>query len=421
MIRKDLPDRIYKTEMGKLKAVVKEVKERNEKGQPVLIGTISIEKNELLAEMLRRSGVKYEMLNAKNHEREAHIIAEAGQKGSVTLATNMAGRGTDIMLGGTPPSPEKMRCKNEYDVAKAAWKKEHDEVVSLGGLHVIGTERHESRRIDNQLRGRAGRQGDPGSSVFYVSAEDDLMRVFGGDRLKHWLGVMGLPDDEAIEHKMLSKSLESAQKRVEGFNFDARKRVVQYDDVLNRQREVIYRKRNKALFSKNDYSEIENVIKKALEDESRHLVGTYASGYSGEWNLDQLCIDIGILVGLTTEDVKMLKDEMSQYQSDTAIEQRLHSVLQAMLEQKKNAFGELHGPVLRNVYLNTIDVLWVEHLNTMQELRTGIGLQGYAQTDPLIAYKSEGYRLFQQLLSAIENQTLKTVFRVERVETTKSA
>jgi preprotein translocase subunit SecA len=422
MIRSDLPDRIYKNESGKYKAVIADIKERHSKGQPILIGTISIEKNEHLGELLQKNGVPHEILNAKNHEREAHIIANAGRQGSVTLATNMAGRGTDIVLGGVPPKKEDfMNERGELDekglaAAKTLWEKEHEEVLKLGGLHVLGTERHESRRIDNQLRGRSGRQGDPGSSQFYISTEDDLMRIFGGDKMKHWLEVMGIPEDEAIEHKMISKTIESAQKKVEGHNFDTRKLLVQYDDVMNRHREVIYKRRFKAISNTEDYSEIEESLKKMSQQEARHLVGIHASGDPSEWNLPVLVRDVAGMLGLGEAQAGILQGELSAFQSDAGVESRLVELFDEVYNLKKQDFGEVFGFVLRSVYLRSIDMLWIEHLNTMQELRTGIGLQGYAQTDPLVAYKAEGYRLFQQLLIAIDSQTLRTIFRVERTQ-----
>lgn len=416
MIRADLPDRVYKSEGGKYTAVVREVKERHDKGQPILIGTISIQKNEHLGNLLKKAGVPHEVLNAKNHAREAEIIADAGRRGGVTLATNLAGRGTDIILGGTPPEKLNYDKREDYEKDLAKWQKDHDEVVNLGGLHVIGTERHESRRIDNQLRGRSGRQGDIGSSQFYISTEDDLMRIFGGDRLKNWMEVLKVPDDEAIEHKMISRTIESAQKKVEGHNFDMRKRVVEYDDVMNRHREVIYTRRFRALANQEDTADIEETIHQYNEREARHLVGVHASGSAAEWNLPQLTKDVGTLLGLTPEQASSLEKDLSQFHSDAAIEERIRNLFGEVYTLKKKEFGELFSQVLRAVYLNSINLLWVEHLNTMQELRTGIGLQGYAQNDPLVAYKAEGYRLFQQLLLAVEAQTARTIFRVQRVE-----
>ena len=413
MIRQDLADRIYRTEVGKFKAVVASVKERHATGQPVLIGTVSIAKNELLGELLKKAGVKHEILNAKNNEREAHIVAEAGRKGAVTLATNLAGRGTDIMLGGVRPRPNDFDSKEEYEKAFSVWETEHAEVVALGWLHVVGTERHESRRIDNQLRGRSGRQGDPGSSQFFISTEDDLMRIFGGDRMQNILQMMGVAEDEAIEHKMISRTIESAQKRVEGHNFDIRKRLVEFDDVMNRHREVIYGRRRRVLVQQGEVIELEEMAERTVADEARRLTGMHAAGSHDEWNLEQLHKDVVNMLMLNSQDAGQLKEELAAFQSDAAIEQRLKEVFDLAYTAKKNEMGEHYFPVLKALYLQIIDMLWVEHLNTMQELRTGIGLQGYAQTDPLVAYKQEGYRLFQQLLQAIDVTTVRNIYRVE--------
>lgn len=422
MVRTDKPDQIFKTESGKYKSVVQDIKRITATGQPILVGTISVEKNEFLGKLLTQAGVKHEILNAKNHAREAEIIAQAGKRGSVTLATNMAGRGTDIMLGGVKPTKfDFMREDGSVDDAAftkafADWEKAHDEVLELGGLHVLGTERHESRRIDNQLRGRAGRQGDPGSSQFYVSTEDDLMRIFGGERFKNWMTAMGVPDDEPLEHKMISRSLESAQKRVEGHNFDMRKRVTQFDDVLSRHREVIYRRRRKALLSESDLTELEESVSNAIRTEARHLVGLHASGYHTEWNLERLTRDIAAQVGLTESERITMLDQLGAHQSDAAIEQEVTHVFETAYNLKKEMLAADYPVALRSIYLQTIDMLWVEHLNVMQELRTGIGLRGYAQVDPLVAYKAEGFRLFQNLVAAIDLQTSRMMLRVQRVE-----
>jgi preprotein translocase subunit SecA len=416
MIRKDNPDRIYKNEAGKFQALIKDVQQIYATGQPILIGTISVEKNELLSSLLKKAGIKHEVLNAKNHEREAEIIAQAGKLKSVTLATNMAGRGTDIMLGGVKPQKHDFEKADVYEKAYATWKNEHATVLELGGLQVVGTERHESRRIDNQLRGRAGRQGDPGVSNFYVSADDDLMRIFGGDRIKTMLTTLGVKDDEPIEHKLISRSLETAQKRVEGHNFDMRKRLIQFDDVLNRHREVIYRRRKKVLLNPEDVSEIETMIEATLAMEARHLTGLHAAGSPTEWDLDRLTKDVAAQVGLVESERLKLEAELAQFQSDAAVEERLVQIFTLAGEVKKEQFGALYPMVIRSLHLQTIDMLWVEHLTVMQELRTGIGLRGYAQTDPLVAYKSEGYRLFQNLVTAIDLQTVRTLLRVEKVE-----
>lgn len=416
MVRKDQPDRIYKNETGKFRAVIADIKAIHATGQPILIGTISVEKNELFSSLLKNAGIPHQMLNAKNHAKEAEIISLAGVKGAVTLATNMAGRGTDIMLGGAKPSSGDFEKEGDYEKALAAWEKAHDEIVSLGGLHVVGTERHESRRIDNQLRGRAGRQGDPGSSQFYVSTDDDLMRIFGGERMKTLLQSLGVADDEAIEHKMMSRFLETAQKRVEGHNFDIRKRLIQYDDVLNRHREVIYKRRRKVLLNPEDTKPIEDVVENSAADEARHLVSLHASGFHQEWNLPRLTRDLAAMLGLSESERIAIEEELGKFQSDAAVEEHVVNIFRTAIEVKREQMGALFGPVLRTVYLQNTDMLWVEHLNVMQELRTGIGLRGYAQTDPLVAYKAEGYRHFQNLIKAIDLQTTRTLLRIEKVE-----
>ncbi len=334
MVRKDLQDQIYKSEDAKFNAVALEIQKRSEAGQPVLVGTISIEKSEKLSRMLKRTGVKHEVLNAKHHEREAKIIAQAGRPGNVTVATNMAGRGVDIILGGAPFE-----------------KQEYEKVVKAGGLHVLGTERHEARRIDNQLRGRAGRQGDPGTSQFYVSMDDDLMRIFGGDRMKNLMSTLRMPDDVPIEHSMISRSIESAQKKVEGHNFDIRKHLVEYDDVANKHRQAIYSKRRKILEGGDIHQEILDL----MDDEAR-------------------------------------KD----------------------YETKYNKTGkETMDNVERLVYLRSIDTMWIEHLNAMDLLREGIGLRGYGQRDPLVEYKAESYALFQRLLGNINAQVVEILLKAE--------
>jgi len=368
MVRHDAGDKIYKTFAGKIDAVVADIKERQEKGQPVLVGTVSVEKNEYLSKFLKKAGIKHEVLNAKNHEREAKIIIKAGQIGAVTVATNMAGRGTDIKLG--------------------------EGVSEVGGLHVIGTERHESRRIDNQLRGRAGRQGDPGSSQFYVSMEDDLMRIFGGDRLKSIMERLGLPEDMPIENSMISKSIEGSQKKVEGHNFDIRKHLVEYDDVMNSHRKYVYGKRRKILESSNEKNDaLKNEI---LEIANKEIEGIFAALVSEP---DKIKIELEAIFAISPKNLT----------AEDAIKE-----VEKLYEEKEKKFGsEMMRQVEQAVYLRTIDMLWVEHLTTMEELRTGIGLQGYAQTDPLVAYKREAYRLFQDLLRAIESNVIKTIFHVE--------
>jgi len=390
IVREDLPDRIYKTEQSKVEAIVADIKERQEKGQPVLVGTVSVQKNEVLSKMMKRAGIKHELLNAKNHEREAKIVVKAGHIGSVTVATNMAGRGTDIKLA--------------------------DGVRELGGLHVIGTERHESRRIDNQLRGRAGRQGDPGSSQFFASMEDDLMRIFGGEKMMNLMNTLGLPDDMPIENKMISKSIESSQKRVEGHNFDMRKHLVEYDDVMNKHREVIYKKRRGILESQNQKSKIRNqnegIIEEAglSEEEPQRDIKAEI--------LDIVDDNIESTINTNTEDEAKAKAELMAIFPDLKIDdlnlENIKKKVKDLYEEREKRYTpEVMRNVERAVYLRTIDMLWVEHLTTMDELRTGIGLRGYGQRDPLVEYKQEAYLLFQSLLASIENTVAKTIFKVE--------
>ena len=432
--RKDLADRVYKNRAGKYQAVVAEIKERNKKGQPILLGTISIEHNEYLSELLTKSGVKHEILNAKNHEREAEIIAQAGRRGAVTLATNMAGRGVDIILGGNPVDPV-----------------EAEAVKKAGGLHVLGTERHEARRIDNQLRGRAGRQGDPGSSQFFVSMDDDLMRVFGTDRIKNMMTRLGVPDDMPIENKIVSKSIESAQGRVEGHNFDIRKHLVEYDDVINRHRESIYRKRRQVLESENPLlleegkrggvvdgergeSALRGQIMEMIEQEIMQVVNVHTvSTHHQDWNVKEIEQTMntifpsftkegvgggqhGSSVNLNLQDIVVHGDERDKG-DDAKMRSKLIDHLTAVgreqYEQIIPTVGDAEQikQLERAVLLNAIDTLWVEHLQSIDNLRTAIGLRGYGQRDPLVEYKREAYRLFQQLQAGIQNEVVYSIFK----------
>jgi preprotein translocase subunit SecA len=336
MIRKDLPDRIYKTFNGKMRAVVKEIKERHIKGQPLLVGTTSIEKSEYLSKLLEREGVAHKVLNAKNHEQEGMIIAQAGKLGAVTIATNMAGRGVDIILGGNPPDLQ-----------------ESKKVVELGGLHVIGTERHEARRIDDQLRGRAGRQGDPGSSQFFLSLEDDLLRIFGGDRIKSFMSVLNIPEDMPIENNLISKAVQDAQSKIEGFNFDLRKHLLEYDDVLNKHRETVYNKRRYFLELNDFYSEIKSWLDKKGMPQEKEL-----------------------------------------------------------FEKKVEELGDQFNKVARFVSLRTIDALWINHLENMDALRDSVRLRAYGQRDPLVEYKIEARKMFNSFISVLEDTIIQMILRV---------
>ena len=441
MIRRDLNDLIYRSENGKFKAVIEEIEERSKAGQPVLVGTISIEKNEILGEMLEREGIKPQILNAKHHEKEASIIAQAGKAGTVTIATNMAGRGVDIILGGSPLD-----------------EGEREKVVRLGGLHVIGTERHESRRIDNQLRGRSGRQGDPGSSQFYVSMEDDLMRIFGGDRMKSLMTTLKLPEDMPIANKMVSKSIESAQAKVEGNNFDIRKHLVEYDDVINKHRESIYKRRREILEMagnppnplypqssdgakqggeipptplikmgeggsiRDDAKSLSSTILSMVENEIEQVVIFHTAAENiKDWNLAEI-----YQVASTIFPVeKKLREDLSNFTEDggkldkikerTAIIEHLIKLAQENYQKLAELAGQagiIWSEIEKAILIRSIDTLWMEHLDAMDQMRRGIGLRGYGQRDPLVEYKKEAYRMYNELNSLIQKQVVYTIFKV---------
>ncbi len=458
VVRLDRQDLIYKNEEAKFRAVIKDIKERNKKGQPVLLGTISIHKNEILSHYLEQEGITHNILNAKNHEREAQIIAEAGKSGAVTLATNMAGRGVDIVLGGAGGSAE-----------------EKAEIKALGGLYVIGTERHESRRIDNQLRGRSGRQGDPGESRFYVSLEDDLMRIFGSNRLQSLLGA--LDDDTPIEHKMISKSLEAAQKKVEGHNFDIRKHLLDYDDVINKHREVIYRRRDRILEvyeslkhesiktrkqeskkarnqgegeeksetrnqkldisnqkagegKMREYNSLREMITEMVEAEIEQVVSFHTmSEDEHEWNVEEIYEVVDTIVPLPL-NVRLKMDDIQKTAGDKKADVKARDTLinyliglahtsYDELEERINKLSsgeEEDAPLMlkieKMVLLRAIDMLWVEHIDAIDHLRTGIGLQGYGQKDPLVEYKREAYQMFIALQNNIQKQVAYSIYKI---------
>jgi len=398
MIRDDMPDKIFKTEEGKLKAVTKEVKKRYKNGQPVLIGTIAIEKSELLSKYLDRDGIKHEVLNAKNHEKEAQIVSSAGTAGSVTIATNMAGRGTDIKLD--------------------------DKAKKLGGLHILGTERHEARRIDDQLRGRSGRQGDPGSSQFFVSMEDELMKRFGSDRVKGMMDSLGIPDDEPIENKLVSRSIEKAQGRIEGHNLDIRKHVLEYDDVMNKQREIIYQKRRDLLLNSD---KIHDSIKKSFKDTIDRLVNFHCNEHIEErdWNIKEITENSRAIFALTEEERKKLEEQTQNIQKELNIpkSEKIKKITKNIWESAWGKYSMKNEVIKKEelnniekiVSLRTVDILWMDHLENIQYLREGVGLRGYGQRDPLVEYKKEGYRYFQQLLLKIEEDTISTLSKIEVV------
>lgn len=380
--RIDLPDLVYKSTSGKYNAIVEEIVETNKTGQPVLVGTTSVEKSELISAMLKRKGIKHQVLNAKYHEQEAEIISHAGELGMVTIATNMAGRGTDIQLG--------------------------EGVVEVGGLKIIGTERHESRRIDNQLRGRAGRQGDPGSSRFYLSLEDDLMRIFGSEKLQGLITTLGLPEDEAIESKMVSKSIENAQKKVEGNNFDIRKTLLGYDDVMNMQREVIYKQRVEVLEGENLKEQVQVMIRSLISN----AVNSHISGVEDTLE-DELKTLIGYLEDIylphglvTIEELKVL--------SNSEIEEKLVNIAENIYAEKEELFGqEQMREIERVILLRVVDTKWMDHIDNMDHLKQGIGLRAYKQQDPTQAYQFEGSAMFDDMINNIKIDTVKYLFHVQ--------
>jgi preprotein translocase subunit SecA len=418
MQRIEYPDVVYRTQEEKWRNAAKEIKELHEKGQPVLVGTISVEKSEKLSAMLRKMGVRHEVLNAKNHEREAYIIAQAGRKGAVTVSTNMAGRGTDILLGGNPEFLAEERLKKagktRESITEEEWKaaladakketdREHEEVIALGGLHVLGTERHESRRIDNQLRGRAGRQGDPGSSRFYLALDDDLLRIFGGERVKKMMLYLGMEEDVPIESKMISKRIEAAQKAVEAQHFAARKHLLEYDDVMNKQRSAIYNWRRQLLEGQDQRERLFEMV--------RALVGYYIDNRCPKdvqpdaWDLTGLQSDVLTQFGVRIEPRDYGDDSREE------IEEKIFELLNQRYEQKTAAVGEA---VMREaesvIMLSVIDAQWKDHLLSMDHLKEGISLRGYGQKDPLVEYKKESYGLFQELMERIEDEIVRYLF-----------
>ncbi|MFR5790932.1 MAG: SEC-C metal-binding domain-containing protein, partial [[Clostridium] leptum] len=433
MIRKDLPDSIFRTEKGKFEAVIEDIIQCHEKGQPVLVGTISIEKSELLSKMLKRRGIKHEVLNAKYHDKEAEIVAQAGKKGAVTIATNMAGRGTDIMLGGNAEYMAKAEMRrmqvpeeliveatgfaetDNEDILNArrtfqelnkkykdAIKSEAEEVREAGGLFIIGTERHESRRIDNQLRGRSGRQGDPGTSRFYLSVEDDLMRLFGGDRMKAIMDRLNVEENVPIENKVLSNSIESAQRKVESRNFGIRKNVLQYDDVMNRQREIIYAQRNEVLDGKDLKEQILKMLRQAVESR----VKTYlpAETPKEDWNLEGLRDYYrGWLLG--PDELQFTPSEVENLEADYVIDE-IYKKAEAIYENREKVFGSpLMRELERVVLLKNVDTKWMDHIDAMEELKRGIRLRAYAQHDPVVEYRLEGFDMFDEMIAAIREDT----------------
>ncbi|GAA2284875.1 preprotein translocase subunit SecA [Actinomadura luteofluorescens] len=431
MVRQDVADVVYKTEQAKFEAVVDDIAERHEKGQPVLVGTTSVEKSERLSKMLKRRGIPHAVLNAKHHEKESAIVAEAGRKGGVTVATNMAGRGTDIMLGGNPDfradlalhqrglSP--LETPEEYEAAwpealekaKEDVKGEHEEVVDAGGLYVLATERHESRRIDNQLRGRSGRQGDPGESRFYLSLEDDLMRLFNSARVEAIMTRLNIPDDQPIESKIVSNAIRSAQGQVEQQNFEMRKNVLKYDEVLNRQRKVIYAERRKVLEGEDLQEQIRRMLDEVV---AGYVAGATGEGFAEEWDLDKLwkafkqLYPISITVDELVEDVG---GDISGLDAETLAEKIREDALAAYDKREEELGAEVMRELERRVVLSVLDRKWREHLYEMDYLQEGIGLRAMAQRDPLVEYQREGYDMFNAMLDGIKEESVGYLFNLE--------
>ncbi len=431
LVRDDLPDLIYKSRQEKFDAVIEDIRERHAKGQPILVGTIAIETSEMFAAKLKRAGVRHNVLNAKQHEREAEIVAQAGAKGAVTISTNMAGRGTDIVLGGSPEYLALAKCGHDREHPDLPhWQAhfetlcagERDEVVAAGGLHIIGTERHESRRIDNQLRGRAGRQGDPGSTRFYLSLEDDLLRLFGSDRIQGWMERLGLEEGEAIEHRWVTRAIENAQKKVEARNFDMRKHLLEYDDVMNKQRQAFYGRRRTALASSEVHDEIVDMVEGVL-------VGLLDAHWpdKGEPDADQLAALARLLetqFGVPFDPTKPpFTAEGGKYLEKEAVGRRVHERVLAVLAEKEQRWDALreryaqvglinHRQLERDVLLRTLDRLWKDHLYAMDALRDGIRFRGYAQRDPKVEYAREGFGLFEDMNQRIDTLVIEEVYKV---------
>ena len=438
--RVDHHDVVYKTEAGKLRAVVNQIAECHEKGQPVLVGTVSIEKSEQLSDMLKKRGIKHNVLNAKNHEKEAEIVAQAGKMGAVTVATNMAGRGTDIMLGGNAEylakadlrkagmsdeliaeatgyadtdNQEILDARKQYADAEAKYKEsikaEADKVREVGGLFILGTERHESRRIDNQLRGRAGRQGDPGESRFYLSLEDDIMRLFGSERVMGMMEKLGVDEDTPIEQKMLTNAIENAQKQVESRNFQTRKNVLQYDDVMNTQREVIYKERRKVLDGEDLQESIQNMLHNTVENAIRGHMGEQKHMTAEDFR--EATAQFRNMF-LKPGELELTDEELQQYDEDQLVELVVGKAKEVYAAREQEFGSPLMRELERVLMLRVVDEYWMDQIDAMNDLKQGIGLRGYAQTDPVVAYKKEGYEMFEQMIAAIQEETLRRLFLV---------
>lgn len=416
MVRHDLSDVVYKTAKAKFTAVANDVFEKNKAGQPILIGTTSIEKNEFLSSLLKRKGIPHQILNAKNHQREAEIIADAGKKGMVTLATNIAGRGVDIILGGTPPTDKLGRPVGRGREFQK-WQKDHDEVVALGGLYVIGTERHEARRIDNQLRGRSGRQGDPGLSRFYISLEDEIMRLFGGEQIARIMTAFKLPEDTPIEHGMVGRAIENAQIKVETHNFDIRKHLVEYDDVANKQREIIYGRRREVLEAVSDSgaaSKTKEEIIAKIHQEIENLVLMHSVGDASKLEHAEIVKEFATIVPFDDVSQKKLMEDSLKINDPQNLIQFLVNIVDQIYQSREKSLGEtVARDIEKFTALSVIDTLWISHLDSLDDLREGIGLRAAGQRDPLVEYKQEAFNLFEKLMASIDYEIVHRIFKVQ--------
>lgn len=418
IIRRDESDKIYKTRRAKISAVVQEIEKAHKKGQPILVGTASIEQNEIISEYLKRKNIQHEVLNAKNHLREALIIKDAGKKNAVTVATNVAGRGVDIILGGEKPSEFSIEYdgkegKKRFEKELAAWQKEHDEVKKLGGLYVIGTEKHESRRIDNQLRGRSGRQGDPGKSVFIISLEDDLMRIFGGEQIANLMTRFNFPEDQPLENPIVTRVITQAQVKVEGFNFESRKHTVEYDDVLNKQREIIYGERQAII---EDDFEYKDFIKEKMNSNIDSIVGVNLDFNEIEDPHKKIVQEFSSIIPFDEKSQEQLVKQLQQREGAKEISEFLKDIAERLFDKKIEDFGEeTIKKVTRLLSLQVINNMWMDHLTAMEDVRTGINLRGYAQKDPLIEYKNEAFGQFERLVKSIDDGIVNRFFKVNIV------
>ncbi len=416
MVRKDHADIVYKTQKAKFTAVAQDVAEKHQAGQPVLIGTTSIEKNEFLSSLLKRKGIPHQILNAKNHQREAEIITQAGTRGSVTLATNIAGRGVDIILGGSPPTDKYGRPVTSGRLSQS-WQKDHDVVLALGGLHVVGTERHEARRIDNQLRGRSGRQGDPGSSRFYISLEDDIMRLFGGEQIAKIMTAFKLPEDTPIEHSIVGRAIQNAQVKVEGHNFDIRKHLVEYDDVANKQREIIYGKRLEILSAAKDQQMAtkmkEEILTKINTDIENLVLSNAAEGVTKE-ETQNIIKEFATVIPFDEASQSKILEDASRVTSSQKLIDLLKNIADQLYENREKSLGPVAArDIEKFTMLSVIDTLWIQHLDSLDDLREGIGLRAAGQRDPLVEYKQEAFNLFDKLIASIDYEIVHRIFKVQ--------